>query len=306
MKLPLITTLIAGLSFSALGADQAPAKPTPKTDAKAESAGSKDLKDEKDRVSYSIGLNMGSNLKRQSVEINTDTFMKGLKDALDGGKPLMTESEIQETMRSFQVALRAKQEEKRKADGEKNKVAGEAFLAENKKKEGVKTTESGLQYKIIKEGTGGSPKPADRVEVIYRGTLIDGTEFDSTAKHGGKPAQFGVTGVIPGWTEALQMMKTGSKWQLFIPSNLAYKDRGQGQTIGPNSTLIFDVELVSIKEPEPTIQPLPQQPVTSDIIKVPSKAELDKGAKIEVIKPDQLPKNNTVPKPPTPAPLPKK
>lgn len=204
------------------------------------------LKTEKDKISYSIGLNIGGNLKRDAIEIDVEALSKGIKDALTGGKPLMTEKEVQETMTAFQKTMIAKQQEKMKSVGDKNKKEGEAFLAENKKKEGVKTTASGLQYKVIKEGTGKTPKSTDTVTVNYRGALIDGTEFDSSYKRN-EPTSFPVNGVIPGWTEALQLMKTGSKYQLFIPSNLAYGERGAGGQIGPNATLIFEVELLSIK-----------------------------------------------------------
>lgn len=204
------------------------------------------LKTEKDKISYSIGLNIGGNLKRDAIDIDEDALIKGLRDALAGAKPLMTEKEIQETMQAFQKTMMAKQAEKMKSIGDKNKKEGQAFLAENKKKEGVKTTSSGLQYKVIKEGTGKKPTAADTVTVNYRGTLIDGTEFDSSYKRN-ESTTFPVNGVIPGWTEALQLMKTGSKWQLVIPSDLAYGERGAGGHIGPNATLIFEVELISVK-----------------------------------------------------------
>lgn len=204
------------------------------------------LKDEKDKVSYSIGLEIGNKLKSQSIDINADILASGVKDGLSGSKALMTEEEIQETMTAFQKEMMAKQAEKTKALAEKNKKEGDAFLEENKKKEGVKTTSSGLQYKVLKDGEGPMPKATDTVTVNYRGTLVDGTEFDSSYKRG-EPATFPVNGVIPGWVEALQLMKVGSKFQLFIPSGLAYGERGAGQQIGPNSSLIFEVELLSIQ-----------------------------------------------------------
>jgi FKBP-type peptidyl-prolyl cis-trans isomerase FklB len=206
-----------------------------------------ELKDQKDKVSYSIGVNIGNNLKRQSVEVNPDILLQGIKDVLSGGKTLMTDQEVTETMMKFQKDLLAKQQARMKELGEKNKKEGETFLAENKQKEGVIALPSGLQYKVIKEGDGKTPTINDMVTVHYRGTLIDGKEFDSSYTRG-QPATFPVKGVIPGFSEALQLMKPGSKWQLFIPSNLAYGERGAGEGIGPNATLIFDIELVSVKE----------------------------------------------------------
>lgn len=205
-----------------------------------------DLKSDKDKVSYSIGLEIGNSFKKQSIDIDTGALEAGIKDAMAGSKPLLNENEIKDVMTAFQKSLADKQAEKIKAATEKNSKDGEAFLAENKKKEGVKTTPSGLQYKVIKDGTGPKPKETDTVTVHYRGTLIDGTEFDSSFKRG-EPATFPLNGVIKGWTEGLQLMKVGSKWQLFIPANIAYGERGAGQMIGPNSTLIFEVELLSIK-----------------------------------------------------------
>jgi FKBP-type peptidyl-prolyl cis-trans isomerase FklB len=201
----------------------------------------------KDKLSYSIGMNIGHDLKRQSVDIDPDMLAKGLKDAFSGGQTLMTEDEARQTLADFQKEMVAKQQESMKVTGEKNRKEGEAFLSANKKKSGVKTLPSGLQYKIIQEGKGESPKATDTVTVNYRGTLIDGTEFDSSYKRG-QPATFPVNGVIKGWTEALQMMKGGAKWELYIPSDLAYGERGAGNLIGPNAVLIFEVELVSIKQ----------------------------------------------------------
>jgi FKBP-type peptidyl-prolyl cis-trans isomerase FklB len=189
-------------------------------------------------------MDIGTNLKKQSIDIDSNILAKGVKDALAGTKPLLTEQEIQETMMAFQKEMMAKQAEVAK----KNKAEGEAFLTENKKKEGVKTLLSGLQYKVIKAGTGKKPKSTDTVTAHYRGTLINGTEFDSSYKRG-QPATFPVSGgMIPGWTEALQLMEEGAKWQLFIPPNLAYGEQGAGRDIGPNATLIFEIELVSIQE----------------------------------------------------------
>ena len=201
------------------------------------------LKSQKDKMSYIIGMDIGNNLKTQSIDVEPNILAKGVKDALTGGKPLLTEQEIRETMTAFQNEMRVKQE----VVARKNKEQGDSFLAENKKKEGVKTLQSGLQYKVIKMGVGKKPKLNDYVTTHYRGTLIDGTEFDSSYKRG-QPATFQVSGVIPGWTEALQLMETGAKWELFIPPNLAYGERGSGGVIGPNATLIFEIELISIQE----------------------------------------------------------
>jgi FKBP-type peptidyl-prolyl cis-trans isomerase FklB len=243
------------------------------------------LKNDVDKLSYSFGLNMGSNVKAQSIEVNADAITRGIQDGLQGKTPLMTPQEIQQIQDHFRRELMAKREAKIAEEKEKNKAEGEKFLAENAKKEGVKTLPGGVQYKVIKEGTGPKPGPTDRVKVQYRGKLINGTEFDSSYKRGPEPATFGVNQVIKGWTQALTNMPVGSHWELYIPSDLAYGPNGSGRMIEPNSTLIFDVELVDIAKPE-----LPPQPVTSDIIKVPSKAELDAGAKIEVIKPEDLAK----------------
>lgn len=194
------------------------------------------LKNQKEKVSYIIGMDIGSNLKRQSVDVDPNSLARGIQDALSGAKPLLSKEEIQATMAAFQKEI-----------AEKQKQRGEAFLSENKKKEGVKTLPSGLQYKVIKAGTGKKPKLNDAVTVNYRGTLIDGTEFDSSFRRG-QPANFPVSGVIPGWTEAMQLMTEGAKWQLFIPPNLAYGERGAGGLIGPNATLIFEIELISVQE----------------------------------------------------------
>jgi FKBP-type peptidyl-prolyl cis-trans isomerase len=241
----------------------------PEAPAAKQPVASSALPNEKDRVSYAIGMNVGSGLKRQSIDVDPNLVFQGLKDALSGGKTLMTEEEVRATFMSLQEGMRAKQEAKMKELGETNKKEGEAFLAANKAKEGVVTLPSGLQYKILQQGTGPKPTAADTVNCNYKGTLINGTEFDSSAKHGGKPATFPVGGVIKGWTEALQLMPTGSKWQLVIPSTLAYGERGAGADIGPNATLIFEVELVSIQEkpkaaapasaPAPAATPVPEK-----------------------------------------------
>jgi FKBP-type peptidyl-prolyl cis-trans isomerase FklB len=210
------------------------------------------LKDQKDKVSYSIGLNVGFNLSKQKIPINPDALSAGIKDAL-AGKPQMTETEVKDTMTAFEKDM----VEKQKAEGEKNAADGVKFLEENKKKDGVKTTASGLQYKSLKEGSGPSPKATDTVTVNYRGTLLDGSEFDSSYKRN-EPATFPLNGVIKGWTEGLQLMKKGSKYQFFIPSALAYGERSPGAGIPANSTLIFEVELLDIKSgAEPSASPAP-------------------------------------------------
>lgn len=205
------------------------------------------LKTEKEKISYILGVDIGTNMKKHSVDVDPDILSQGVKDGLSGAKLRLSDNEIREIMTSFQQKIRAKQEDMRKTAGEKNKKDEEEFLAQNKKKEGVTTLPSGLQYKIIKPGEGKKPNLADTVTVHYRGTLLDGTEFDSSFRRG-QPATFPVSSVIRGWTEALQLMQEGAKWQLFIPSGLAYGDKGAGQIIGPNAALIFEVELISIQE----------------------------------------------------------
>lgn len=257
-----ITTLAAGLLL--LGnahAQQTPAATTPTTPAaqapKAPAAKTGQaarprtavpltLKTEKDKFSYALGMNLGSGLHKQSVDVDPAIFLRGLKDGLAAGKTLLTEQEAQATLVQMQNDLRKKAQEKTQQLAVSNKQTGDAFLTSNKAQDGVFTLPSGLQYKILKEGTGPKPAATDSVVCNYRGTLLDGTEFDSSYKRG-QPATFQVNGVIKGWTEALQLMPVGSKWQLVIPSDLAYGERGAGQQIGPNSTLIFEVELLSIQ-----------------------------------------------------------
>jgi len=208
--------------------------------------GTQVLKTQKDKISYSVGVSVARNFQQQGVEINPDVMIVGLKDALTGGKLQFTEDEIHKILNTYQEELRLKQAKARDAAAEKNGKDGAAFLAANKMQKGVVTLPSGLQYKILKEGDGRKPTDADTVECHYRGTLVNGTEFDSSYR-AGKPVSFKVTGVIPGWTEALKLMSVGSKWQLFIPSQLAYGERGAGNRVGPRETLIFDVELIAIK-----------------------------------------------------------
>jgi len=250
------------------------------------------FKDDRAKASYAVGVNMGNQMKREKMDLDPEMILKGIKETRDG-HPALTDLEVRDTWNNFI-------QRHRKELAETNKVAGEKFLAENKNKEGVKTLEvtlpdgkkSELQYKVQAEGKGGSPKSNDVVTVNYRGTLVDGTEFDSSYKRD-QPYTTPVNrGIIKGWSEALQLMKPGAKWQLFIPANLAYGEFGR-PPIGPNETLIFEVELISFNAPAPPPAPpapTSNQPVTSDILKVPSKAELDKGAKIEVIKKEDLEK----------------
>jgi len=272
MKLKVIVLVVTGL-LTAQGLRAADAAPA----------------NDKDKTSYALGVYYGNSWKRLEIEpgdINFDEVLRGLKTALAGDKTTLNEQEVGEVLKEFQKSLTARKEQKRKVQGEKNKTEGEAFLAANKSKPGVITLPGGLQYKVLNEGSGEKPKPTDTVTVNYRGTLIDGTEFDSSAKHG-RPATFRVGGVIPGWTEALTNMPTGAKWQLFIPANLAYGERGN-PSIAPNATLLFDVELISIQPPAPPAAPA--APLTSDIIRVPSAEEMKKGAKIETIKAEEVEK----------------
>ena len=202
-----------------------------------------ELKTDPEKNGYSVGYDIGRSLRTQLGDVDTEAMARGLKDAMGGVAPVLSDQEMQQRFLTMRQEAAAKV-------AEKNKKDGEAFLAKNKGEKGVKTTASGLQYKVVTAGKGAQPKPGDTVTVNYRGTLIDGTEFDSSYKRG-QPATFPLQGVIPGWTEALQLMKEGSKWMLYIPSNLAYGERSAGPLIGPNSTLIFEVELLSIKKPAP-------------------------------------------------------
>jgi FKBP-type peptidyl-prolyl cis-trans isomerase FklB len=204
------------------------------------------LQSDKDRLSYSIGANLGRNLERDKVEIDTELLIRGLNDGLSGKELLIPDREIAKILSAFQAEQRRKQQQALRASGEENKSKGQAFLAENKTKEGVVTLPSGLQYKALKTGDGKIPTDNDTVEVEYRGTLLDGTEFDSSYRSG-KPAVFKVNGVIAGWREALKLMPVGSRWQLFVPPHLAYAGRGARPHIGPDATLIFEVELLAIK-----------------------------------------------------------
>lgn len=241
-----------------------------------------DLKDNRQKASYGLGVQAGNLWKTRGADIDWDAYMRGIRDSQSGGGLLLTDQQIREAMQEFQTNTQARFEAKLQEDGGRNKAAGEKFLAENKNKEGVQTTATGLQYKVIKQGDGPRPAATDKVTVHYTGTLIDGKKFDSSLDRG-QPATFPLNGVIKGWTEGLQLMPQGSKYQFFVPPDLAYGLRAPS-SIGPNQVLLFEVELLKIETPPPP------QPVTSDIIKVPSADELAKGAKIEVIKAEEAQK----------------
>ncbi|MGV3538679.1 MAG: FKBP-type peptidyl-prolyl cis-trans isomerase [Rufibacter sp.] len=204
-----------------------------------------ELKDLKQKVSYIIGRDMAGNFKKQGIEIEPEALLAGLREALGGTPSQLSQDEVQSAMMQLQMQMQEQQQANAGATGEQNKKEGEAFLAENKGKEGVKSLPSGLQYQVLESGSGKTPSKSSQVTTHYHGTLIDGTVFDSSYQRG-EPATFPVNGVIAGWTEALQLMKEGDKWRLFIPSNLAYGARGAGADIGPNATLIFDVELLQV------------------------------------------------------------
>ena len=205
------------------------------------------LDNQTNKASYSIGVQMGSQLAPMKDLLNQDAIMMGFKDTLNGTQPKLTLEEMQTVIQEFQKSIMEKQQAEKNAASANNSAEGEKFLAENKTKDGVKTTASGLQYKVITAGTGATPKATDTVVTHYSGTLINGKVFDSSYKRNA-PATFPVNGVIKGWTEALQLMKVGAKWQLFIPASLAYGERGAGANIGPNQVLIFEIELLEIKK----------------------------------------------------------
>jgi len=202
-------------------------------------------KDKKEKTGYAIGANIGADMKRMAIEIDADMVAQGIKDAY-AGKPKLTDDELRVVLTDLNKEMQTKQGEKMKVLGDKNKQDGEAFLNQNAKASGVVQLPSGLQYKVIKEGTGKIPKATDTVLAHYKGTLIDGTEFDSSIKRN-QPTEFKVNGVIPGWVEILQKMKEGSKYAVYIPSKLAYGERGNGPVIGPNAVLIFEIELIAVK-----------------------------------------------------------
>ncbi len=235
MYFRLFTATLALVFFAGCAPEEAKSAPETKLDTP------------KNRISYTIGVNIGQDFKSQSMDVDPDVLLLGLKDVLAGKELQLSEEEMIKEIQAFQEEMQAKLVAEMEAKATSNQAEGEAFLAENAKKEGVVVTESGLQYKVIEAGEGDSPGPEDVATVHYRGTLIDGTQFDSSYDRG-EPATFPVGGVIAGWTEALQLMKPGAKWQLFIPADLAYGPRGAGQDIGPNATLLFDVELISVEK----------------------------------------------------------
>jgi FKBP-type peptidyl-prolyl cis-trans isomerase FklB len=254
------------------------------------------LDTDKARESYAVGMYMGHGWKTHGVDLDIDLVKRGIEDEESSNGPaLLTEAqmrealnELQATVRQYSQKMQMQEQQMHAEEGKTNLTEGTAFLADNKMKPGVVTLPDGLQYKIVKDGTGAFPGPNDVVTVNYRGTYVDGTEFDSSAKSG-HPIQFPVRAVIPGWTEGLEKMKVGSKWNLYIPSDLAYGPAGRGP-IGPNKTLVFDVELLSVSHQAAPTPPPAAQPLTSDIIKVPSAQEMKNGAQIETIKASDLPK----------------
>ncbi len=233
MKTIALAVLGFGMTSVSLAADPVPA-----------SVLSTDL----DKLSYSVGVDLGKNFKRQSVDIKPDVMAQGMQDVLSGKTLLLTDDEMKEVVTKFQQQIMAKRAAEASKLALENKTKGEAFLADNKAKPGVVTLPSGLQYKILTKGTGPKPSKDDTVTVEYTGKLLDGSVFDSTAKSGGKPAELKLNQVIPGWTEALQLMPVGSTWEIYVPGGLAYGERSIGNLIGPNATLIFNIHLIGIKK----------------------------------------------------------
>jgi len=242
-----LTTAAILLTLGVTLSGGAIAQQTPAAKPDASSSSSSELKTQKDKASYAIGASIARSLQRDGIDVDPNLLLRGLSDQLSGGKLLLTEDETKAVLTALQQEARAKKDAEMKALGDANQKEGEAYLAANKAKEGVVTLPSGVQYKVEKQGDGPKPLATDTVECNYRGTLINGNEFDSSYKRG-KPATFPVSGVIKGWTEVLQLMPVGSKYQVVIPAALAYGQRGPSADIGPNATLIFEIELLSIKE----------------------------------------------------------
>lgn len=279
--------LLAGAAISVAVADDTMSSTNTAPSASQNSGGASNiLSNDKARESYALGMYFGTGWKRNDVDVDVDMLMKGIKDAESGGQTLLTQPEMINALNQLRDSVRMNHQKAEMQEAAKNQEEGRAFLAQNKTRPGVVTLPDGLQYKIIKEGDGPTPGPDDMVTVNYRGTFVNGQEFDSSARSG-HPAEFPVRGVIPGWTEGLEKMKVGSKWDLYVPSNLAYGTSGRPPAIGPDETLIFEVELLSVA---PRPEPPHVQPLTSDIIKVPSAEEMKKGAKIETITPQELEK----------------
>ncbi len=317
MKLALLTGLALGALVAIEAAEPLPSKPKAPTPPPAAPVpplspeAAKVLKNDVDQFSYSLGVGWGNSFRQQFVDINPEILLRGIQDGITNKETLMTPAQMKAAQDEMRKVVMAKRDVKMKEMGAKNLAESQKFMAENAKKEGVKTMPSGLQYKVLKEGTGPKPTETDHVAVQYTGKMLNGIEFDSSRKRGPAPAIMPVNRVIKGMTEALTNMPVGSKWELYIPPDLGYEERGYNN-IEPNAALIFEVELVEIKPPEP-----PAQPVVSDIVKVPSKAEYDAGARPEYIKQEDLKKYTTnkvtPPKPggppsavASPAPAPKK
>ncbi len=282
---------LAGCASSKPTAAASPPAPAavanPAPTAPAPSAVTNLLGSEKARDSYAIGMTLGRNFQTQGVDVDAEMLVRGVKDTMAGGTTLLTQQEMQQTLGELQKSLMAKAQKMREAIGVTNKAAGEAFFATNKNNPGVITLPSGLQYLVITNGSGPVPGSNDLVKVIYRGSMLDGTVFDDSAGHS---RQMSMIGIIPGWAEALSRMNVGSRWKVFIPSQLGYGDMGRPPRIMPSSALVFDIELVDTEHPKPPQPPKPPEPLTSDIVKVPSLEEMKKGAKVEIIKPEDAAK----------------
>jgi FKBP-type peptidyl-prolyl cis-trans isomerase len=298
-KTVVILISVAGIAFLS-GCNQqnqtAPAAPPMATNAPSATMAPSDddaalvKSDPTARESYAVGMYMGHGWKTHDVNLDLDLVFRGIRDSESNAPMLLTDEEMTSALKQLQQSIMMARQKMSQEEGESNLQEGETFLAQNKNQPGVVTLPDGLQYKIIKDGTGPSPGPNDSVVVNYTGKFVNGTVFDSSERQGppSRPAVFPVRAVIPGWTEGLEKMKVGSQWELYIPYTLAYGPPGRPPMIGPNKALIFDVELMAIKPGSPP--PPPPQPLTSDIIKVPSAEEMQKGAQIETIKASDLQK----------------